>query len=85
LAGPLKCAGGRRAERVRYTVGLWFFTAKLVIDEYALFKGHRYATVVLDADTRLVLWVGEGTGTIKLLPARILSFRHMATIDRPQL
>ena len=59
----MKCAGGRRAERARYTVGFWFFTAKLVIDEFALFKGHRYAAVVLDADTRLVLWVGEGSGT----------------------
>ena len=33
---------------------------RLVMDEFALFKGHRYATVVLDADTRQVLWVGEG-------------------------
>ena len=30
------------------------------MDEFALFKGHRYATVVLDADSRQVLWVGEG-------------------------
>jgi len=33
---------------------------RLVMDEFALFKGHRYATVVLDADTRRALWVGEG-------------------------
>jgi transposase len=33
---------------------------RLVMDEFALFKGHRYATVVLDADSRQVLWVGEG-------------------------
>lgn len=33
---------------------------RLVMDEFALFKGHRYATVVLDAETRRVLWVGEG-------------------------
>lgn len=33
---------------------------RLVMDEFALFKGHRYATVVFDADSRQVLWVGEG-------------------------
>lgn len=33
---------------------------RLVMDEFALFKGHRYASVVLDADTRRVLWIGEG-------------------------
>lgn len=27
-----------------------------MMDEFALFKGHRYASVVLDADTRRVLW-----------------------------
>jgi transposase len=30
---------------------------RLVMDELALFKGHRYASVVLDADTRRVLWI----------------------------
>ncbi|MCD6671376.1 MAG: ISL3 family transposase [Burkholderiaceae bacterium] len=33
---------------------------RLVMDEFALFKGHRYASVILDADTRRVLWVAEG-------------------------
>jgi transposase len=33
---------------------------RLVMDEFALFKGHRYASVVLDANTRRVLWIGEG-------------------------
>ncbi len=32
----------------------------LVMDEFALFKSHRYASVVIDAETRQVLWVGEG-------------------------
>jgi transposase len=33
---------------------------RLVMDEFALHKGHRYASVVLDADTRQILWIGEG-------------------------
>ena len=33
---------------------------RLVMDEFALFKGHRYACVALDADTPRVLWIGEG-------------------------
>lgn len=32
---------------------------RLVMDDFALFKGHRYASGVLDADTRRVLWIGE--------------------------
>lgn len=33
---------------------------RLVMDEFALYKGHRYASVVLDADSKRVLWIGEG-------------------------
>ncbi len=33
---------------------------RLIMDEFALHKGHRYASVVLDADTRRVLWIGVG-------------------------
>lgn len=54
----------RRIERQRLTSQLDALPqaqpTKLVMDEFALFKGHRYATVVLDGDTRQVLWVGEG-------------------------
>ncbi len=32
----------------------------LLMDEFALHKGHRYATSVVDAATRRVLWVGPG-------------------------
>lgn len=41
---------------------------RLVMDEFALFKGHRYATVVLDAATRRVLWVGEGRSREAIRP-----------------
>lgn len=43
-------------------------STRLVMDEFALFKGHRYAKVVLDADTRRVLWVGEGRSREALRP-----------------
>ena len=33
---------------------------RLIMDEFALHKGHRYASVVLDADTKRVLWIGLG-------------------------
>ena len=32
----------------------------LIIDEYAVRKGHKYATVVMDAETHRVIWVGPG-------------------------
>lgn len=38
------------------------------MDEFALHKGHRYATVVLDADTRRVLWIGEGRSRAAVRP-----------------
>lgn len=33
---------------------------RIAIDEFAIQKGHRYATVVAEPDTRRVLWVGRG-------------------------
>ena len=32
----------------------------LMIDEFAVHKGHRYATVIMDAMERKVLWIGMG-------------------------
>jgi transposase len=41
---------------------------RLVMDEFALHKGHRYATVVLDAQRMRVLWVGEGNSRTAIRP-----------------
>lgn len=41
---------------------------RLMMDEFALHKGHRYASVVLDADTRRVLWIGEGRSRAAVRP-----------------
>lgn len=38
----------------------WSSIRYLAMDEFALHKGHRYATVVVDPLTRQVLWIGQG-------------------------
>jgi transposase len=38
----------------------WQRVQYLAMDEFALHKGHRYATVVVDPIGRQVLWVGQG-------------------------
>ena len=38
------------------------------MDEFALHKGHRYATVIMDADRMRVLWVGEGNSREAVRP-----------------
>jgi len=41
---------------------------QIVMDEFAIQKGHRYATVVVDAQTKRVLWVGRGRGREDVRP-----------------
>ena len=41
---------------------------RLVMDEFALHKGHRYATVIMDAERMRVLWVGEGNSREAIRP-----------------
>lgn len=41
---------------------------RLVMDEFALHKGHRYATVVMDAQRMRVIWVGEGNSREAIRP-----------------
>lgn len=39
---------------------------RLVVDEFVLFKGHQYASVLLDAGTRRVLWIGKGRNQVEV-------------------
>lgn len=40
----------------------------LAMDEFALYKGHRYASVVMDTERTQVLWVGEGRSRAAIRP-----------------
>ena len=40
----------------------------IAIDEFAIQRGHRYATVVVEVPTKRVLWVGRGRGREDLRP-----------------
>ena len=40
----------------------------IVMDEFAIQKGHRYATVIVEPYTKRVLWVGRGRGREDIRP-----------------
>lgn len=40
----------------------------IAMDEFAIHKGHRYATVIVDALRKRVLWVGRGRGKADIRP-----------------
>lgn len=40
----------------------------IAMDEFAIQKGHRYATVIVDPTTKRVLWVGRGRGREDVRP-----------------
>jgi transposase len=40
----------------------------IAMDEFAIQKGHRYATVIIDPTVKKVLWVGRGRGRADIRP-----------------
>lgn len=41
---------------------------QIVMDEFAIQKGHRYATVIVEPQTKRVLWVGRGRSREEIRP-----------------
>ena len=54
---------------------------RLVMDEFALHKGHRYATVIMDAERTRVLWVGHGNSREAIRPFFELLGEHCQQIE----
>lgn len=44
-------------DKISFTIGT---ATRIAIDEFSIQKGHKYATVVVDIDTKRVIWVGKG-------------------------
>ena len=58
------CIAGAPVNRVELDVPV----RRLMMDEFALHKGQRYATVVACADTHQVVWIGEGRSREAIRP-----------------
>jgi len=56
-------------------------TRFLMMDEFALYKGHRYASMAVDAETQQVLWVGEGRSRKSIRPFFEWLGRHCEHIE----
>ncbi len=54
---------------------------QIVMDEFAIHKGHRYATVIVEPSTKRVLWVGRGNGREDIRPF----FEQLGTEGRQRL
>ena len=55
---------------------------RLVMDEFALHKGHRYATVIMDAERTRVLWVGTATAGPLSVPSSSSSASDASRLRR---
>jgi transposase len=55
--------------------------AVIAMDEFAIQKGHRYATVIVDAMRKRVLWVGRGRAKADIRPF----FELLGPEGRPQI
>ncbi len=51
------------------------------MDEFAIFKGHRYATVIADATTHQVIWVGLGRSRKDIRPFFEQLGKHAKNIE----
>lgn len=58
----------KQALKARLEPADWSEVRIIGLDEFALHKGHRYATVVVEPATRRVLWVGVGRGRADIRP-----------------
>lgn len=59
----------------------WRNLRQLVMDEFAIFKGHRYATVIADAQTHQVLWIGMGRSRKDIRPFFSMLGEHASNIE----
>ncbi|MEZ8704632.1 ISL3 family transposase [Vibrio cyclitrophicus] len=59
----------------------WGGLRQLVMDEFAIFKGHRYATVIADAQTHQVLWIGLGRSRKDIRPFFEMLGEHAQNIE----
>ncbi|MEZ8680760.1 ISL3 family transposase [Vibrio splendidus] len=70
----------RRLQQVVPSVK-WEELRQLVMDEFAIFKGHRYATVIADAKTHQVIWIGLGRSRKDIRPFFELLGKHGNNIE----